>query len=106
MLLNHTSGLINNVFMFAKDDAAPALLHTALYGKGSCMIGFEIKSAGIIDLSLFNARGRPVRKLVNSYFTAGKHTVKTYISGCRPGVHFLRLDGEGECRVEKTVFVR
>jgi len=61
----------------------------------------DLATAGVVDLTVFDLAGRPVRHLVSSWMPAGSHSVPwdgTDASGRRvsPGVYLTRLRANGE----------
>jgi hypothetical protein len=74
-------------------------------------IGFELPTAGEIELAVFDARGRRVALLAVGEWAAGKHTIVwegTAVEGsCLPsGVYFARLRHGSRTDVMSLVFVK
>jgi hypothetical protein len=65
---------------------------------------FSLPAPGRARLSVFDARGRRVTRLLDETLAAGDHeAVWRRASRDPPGVHFARLDFAGEVRVARLV---
>jgi DNA-binding beta-propeller fold protein YncE len=72
----------------------------------TCRIGFFLNRIGLVDVSLFDARGKFERKLIHDHFAAGKNTVNADISTIRAGMYFLRISGGNESVTGKIVMIK
>jgi len=61
----------------------------------STVIGYSLKSEGMVILSVFNTKGELVRTLVNEKKTAGNHSVNFNGEGLNSGIYFYKLDVNG-----------
>jgi hypothetical protein len=71
---------------------------------GMVRLRFSLPAPGRARLSVFDARGRRVTRLLDETLAAGDHeAVWRRASRDPPGVHFARLDFAGEVRVARLV---
>jgi hypothetical protein len=77
----------------------------------STSIAFSLPQSGVVQLTVFDVRGRRVRTLLDGLTDAGDHTV--HFDGrddggnqVASGVYFLRLNALGEVRTQRLVLVR
>lgn len=57
----------------------------------NAIIGYELKEAGMTELSIINPAGQVVKTIEKGFKNSGNHTVSIQKSGMLPGVYFLRL---------------
>jgi hypothetical protein len=69
-------------------------------------IKFEIPNAGPIRLSVFDALGREVAKLVDQNMDAGSYKADWNASGYPSGVYFYRLQSSGISITKKMVLAK
>jgi hypothetical protein len=72
---------------------------------------FELGSSGPVDLAVFDARGRLVRRLLTAPRAAGRHEVSwdgrdAAGRDCAAGVYLLRLDAGEQRQTGRAVLVR
>ena len=70
------------------------------------VIEFEVGSAGIVTLAVFDAAGREVAELVDGWKDAGRHTVSWDATGLTSGVYFSRLSTAGSEQSRRLVLIR
>jgi DNA-binding beta-propeller fold protein YncE len=73
---------------------------------GTWVIGLSLRIAGVIDLSVFDARGKLLRNLIHGSVPAGRHAVTTDIASFQSGACFLRLVSDGGRRTVKAIVVK
>jgi len=69
-------------------------------------ISFEVKSAGSVKLSIFDAAGKMVSELVNGTVTAGLHNVEFNAANLNSGVYFYKLQTAGISQTKKMMLVK
>lgn len=69
-------------------------------------ISFELKSAGSVKLSVFDATGKMVSELVNSSLTAGVHNVEFKAANLNSGTYFYKLQTAGVTQTKKMLMVK
>lgn len=80
--------------------------------RGAGAVEFELARAGEVSLSLYDTRGRHVRRLVDRrHYAAGSHRIAWdgADQGGRPlpsGVYLLRAESAGDARAERLVLLR
>ncbi len=55
-------------------------------------INFSLPSSGFVNINIYNALGEKVKSLVNSYYTAGKNSVKLNTINLPSGTYFCRMN--------------
>jgi hypothetical protein len=58
----------------------------------SCRVTFDTRAPAGIELSLFGANGKLLRRVVDGYVDAGLHTADMDFAGIQSGVYLLRLN--------------
>ncbi len=69
-------------------------------------IKFSIPKASDVTLTVYDALGREVAKLVNEQLTAGKHSVDWNASNNASGIYFYRIATDQNVQVKKMVLVK
>jgi len=69
-------------------------------------ISFEVKSAGSVKLSIFDAAGKMVSELVNGTVAAGLHNVEFNAANLNSGVYFYKLQTAGISQTKKMMLVK
>lgn len=54
-------------------------------------IPFKITQPGNVKIILLDMQGRAIKILTDQYYTAGKHTIQTNLSGIPKGIYFYQL---------------
>ena len=101
-----------NVVPYDEDPAPPALsLSAPARATGDARVEFVLPERGEIDLSVFDVRGRLVRRLAAGARESGDHAARWDGRNgagepAASGVYFFRLSAAGRSLTEKTVLVR
>jgi len=69
-------------------------------------ISYDLKAAGNIKLSVYNAKGELIKTLVNGTQNAGSHHVDFNASMLNSGVYFYKLETEGASLVNKMILCK
>jgi len=69
-------------------------------------INFELKSAGSVKLSVFNAAGKMVSELVNGSLTTGIHHVEFNAANLNSGTYFYKLQTAGVTQTKKMLLCK
>ncbi len=73
---------------------------------GRTLISYALPKAGKVNLTLFDAAGRPVKTLVDGYRDAGRYTFNLNSSGLAAGVYFYTLTTENASVSKRLTVVR
>jgi hypothetical protein len=74
--------------------------------RGSTTIGYSLRKASHVDLTVYDAYGRVVRRLVDGFRGAGANRVVFDAGDLADGVYFVRLEAEGFRAMRRVVVVR
>jgi hypothetical protein len=89
--------------------ATPRELSFALRGAnpiaGSASFGFDLPRTALVQVDVFDVRGRRVARLLNDVMEAGSHEARWTSPGAA-GVYFARLSAMGETRVVRAIVTR
>jgi photosystem II stability/assembly factor-like uncharacterized protein len=69
-------------------------------------INFSIVETGFVNLSVFDALGREIRKLVNEELRAGSYTIKFDAETIPSGIYFYRLSNGSFSDTKKMMLVK
>ncbi|MCL5268214.1 MAG: T9SS type A sorting domain-containing protein [Bacteroidetes bacterium] len=69
-------------------------------------IEFEVPSSGLVSLKVYDVLGREVATLVNSYESAGAHSVRFNGDDLASGIYFYRLTTPGVNLVRKMILMK
>ncbi|MDR9417373.1 T9SS type A sorting domain-containing protein [Gracilimonas sp.] len=69
-------------------------------------ISYNIPNGSEVNIEVFNIQGQKVATLVNSYKTAGQHTVTFDASALASGVYTYRLQYGNEVQVRKMMLIK
>jgi len=69
-------------------------------------ISFELKSAGIVRLSVYNAKGEFIRTVVDQYRPAGISRVDFDASALNSGLYYYKLEVGGISRINKMIYLK
>jgi len=77
----------------------------------STVVGFNVGKAGVVEISVYNVKGGLVKRLVNGFYGAGKHSViwdgcDDLGRGVGSGVYFYRMRAGGVVETRKMVLVK
>lgn len=72
----------------------------------STVISYQLANAGLVKLSVYNAKGEIVQNLVNASQTAGTHNIQFNANGLNSGVYFYRLESVEKSLVGKMLLVK
>ncbi|MEO0183235.1 MAG: FlgD immunoglobulin-like domain containing protein, partial [candidate division WOR-3 bacterium] len=78
---------------------------------GSVTIKYGINQNGMVNLKIYDASGRLVRRLMNERKDIGKYTAvwdgtDELGKGCPAGIYFVKLESQGASDVAKIILVR
>lgn len=94
----------------AVEDAAPtAVALKNIYPNPfnpSTTISFDLKKAGMVNLSIYNISGQLVDTLVNANMTAGSHNVVWNATKHSSGVYLVRMTSNGFTDTKKVTFMK
>lgn len=74
--------------------------------RGDATIRFELARSAEVRLSVFNALGQRVARLVDGQQDAGRQSVRFTTSGLPSGIYFIRLQTNGETQSKRMTIVR
>lgn len=69
-------------------------------------IRFAVKESGYVTLTVYNALGEEVMKLVDNEMDAGNHSLSVGAAGLTSGVYFYRLEVNGFTAVRKMILLK
>lgn len=69
-------------------------------------INFELPSAGLVKLSVFNLLGEEVKTLANGLMDAGMHSLKFDATELNSGIYFYKLESGGHAKIRKMVILK
>lgn len=72
----------------------------------STTINYTIKSAGAVNLSVYNLMGQKVATLVNEAKTAGTHSIRWNAAGAASGMYYYRLEANGQSITRKMMLIK
>jgi len=72
----------------------------------STVISYQLANAGLVKLSVYNAKGEIVQNLVNTSQIAGTHNIQFNANGLNSGVYFYRLESVEKSLVGKMLLVK
>jgi hypothetical protein len=72
----------------------------------STQINFSLKTAGKVELKVFDILGREVATLVNDHKAAGAHTVEFNASGLASGIYFYRIVADQFTAMKKMMLLK
>jgi len=72
----------------------------------STLVRFELPSAGLARLALYDGLGREVMVLASGELPAGPHEVTLQASGLSSGTYFCRLSSQGRTAVVRMVLLK
>jgi len=72
----------------------------------STVISYQLANAGLVKLSVYNAKGEIIQNLVNTSQSAGTHNIQFNANGLNSGVYFYRLESAGKSMIGKMLMVK
>lgn len=69
-------------------------------------INFELPSAGLVKLSVYNLLGEEVKVLVNGVLDEGMHSIKFNATDFNSGIYFYKLESEGFSQIKKMAVIK
>ncbi|MDP8210679.1 MAG: T9SS type A sorting domain-containing protein [Candidatus Stygibacter australis] len=74
-------------------------------------ISFDLSEPAIVELSIYNTKGQKIKTLINSQFTAGKHTLiwdgcDANQQQCASGIYLLRLQNGKKTQAAKILLMK
>jgi len=72
----------------------------------STTIPFRLGQPGTVLIEIYNTNGQRVATVINTFRSAGFHTVNWDAGGLSSGVYFIRLQHEDSIQIRKTVLLR
>ncbi|NOY94967.1 MAG: T9SS type A sorting domain-containing protein [Chlorobi bacterium] len=72
---------------------------------GDVNFGFKLESGKNIEIGLYNMMGQKISTVVESYFTAGAHTINHNVSNLIPGIYILKIKAGGIYN-SKTIIIK
>jgi len=69
-------------------------------------ISFNLKSTGLVDLSVYNVKGELVVGLLKEYKNAGNHQITFDGAGLNSGTYFYKLEADGNTMVKRMILVK
>ncbi|MEJ2055167.1 MAG: T9SS type A sorting domain-containing protein [Calditrichaceae bacterium] len=69
-------------------------------------IGYALPKASDVTISIYDVNGRHVTDILNSYKSAGYHTIKWNASGQSSGLYFYRITAENFTQVKRCILVK
>jgi hypothetical protein len=69
-------------------------------------INYELPRQAMVEISVFNALGERVAKLVNEIKDAGRHTVEFNASGYSSGIYFYQIKANDYVSVKKMILMK
>jgi len=72
----------------------------------STVISYQLANAGLVKLSVYNAKGEIVQNLVNTSQSAGTHNIQFKANGLNSGVYFYKLETAGKSMIGKMLMVK
>ena len=70
------------------------------------IIGYQLPTTSLVDLSIFNVLGQKVETLVSTKQSGGQYQVKWDGSGFANGIYFYRLTVNGQQQVQRMLLLK
>jgi hypothetical protein len=68
---------------------------------GTAVMGFNLKSASSVNVSIFNITGQLIKNVINKNFSAGEHAEEFDLSGLQPGIYMVNMTVNGVSQTKK-----
>ena len=72
----------------------------------STTIGYSIKEAGAVSISVYNLMGQKVATLVDEHKSAGQHNIRWNAAGVSSGMYYYRLEANGKAMTRKMTLIK
>ena len=72
----------------------------------STVIRYQLRTSGMVELSIYDIAGRKVHTLVNRTQKAGSHTVEFKANGLSSGAYFYKLSFNGNTKAQKMILMQ
>ncbi|MEQ9310763.1 MAG: T9SS type A sorting domain-containing protein [Balneolaceae bacterium] len=72
----------------------------------STNIQFSLPEASVVSLTIFNALGQEVDKLIDSNLNAGTHSITWDASNSPSGIYFYRLQADNFAQINKMLLIK
>jgi hypothetical protein len=72
----------------------------------SCKITFDLKTAGMTKLAIYNVQGEELEVLSEGWLNAGRQEFEFNANQSPTGIYFVRLATPYEARTQKLVYIK
>lgn len=68
---------------------------------GTAVMGFNLKSASTVTVTVLNIAGQQVKTVINKNFSAGEHAEQFDLAGLKPGIYMVNMTVNGVSATKK-----
>ncbi|MEZ4959369.1 MAG: alpha/beta hydrolase-fold protein [Saprospiraceae bacterium] len=69
-------------------------------------IAFEIPERGVINIDIFDAFGKRIKRLLSEEFPAGKHEIQMEVTDIPDGVYYYQLENDAHIQTKKLIVLK